>query len=66
MMQKKKINYKQALAELESIVDKIENRSPDVDELTDLVKRAVELVKFCKDKLRKTEEELNRSLEEME
>ena len=65
-MQKKKTNYKQALAELESIVDKIENRSPDVDELTDLVKRAVELVKFCKDKLRKTEEDMNRSLEEME
>jgi exodeoxyribonuclease VII small subunit len=65
-MQKKKTTYKQALTELESIVEKIENQSPDVDELTDLVKRAVELVKYCKDKLRKTEDDLNRSLEEMD
>jgi exodeoxyribonuclease VII small subunit len=65
-MQKKKTTYRQALAELESIVDKIENRSPDVDELTDLVKRAAELVKYCKDKLRKTEDDLNKGLEELD
>ncbi len=65
-MQKKKTTDKQALAELESIVDKIENHSPDIDELTDLVKRAADLVKYCKDKLRKTEEDLNKSLEELD
>ncbi len=65
-MDKKKPTYKQALTELESIVAKIENENPDVDELTGLVNRAVELVKYCKSKLKKTEEQLNKSLEELE
>jgi exodeoxyribonuclease VII small subunit len=64
-MEKKKPSYKQALHELESIVAKIENQSPDVDELTDLVKRAVELITYCKTKLHKTEIELNKSFDEL-
>jgi exodeoxyribonuclease VII small subunit len=64
-MEKKKPSYKQALNELELIVSKIERQSPDVDELTDLVKRAVELISYCKSKLRKTEDELNKSFEEL-
>ncbi len=65
-MDKKKPTYARALAELESIVSKIESEKPDVDELNSLVKRAVELVRYCKNKLKKTEEELNKSLEELE
>jgi exodeoxyribonuclease VII small subunit len=64
-MEKKKPSYKQALNELESIVAKIENQSPDVDELTDLVKRAVELISYCKMKLHKTEIELNKTFDEL-
>ena len=65
-MEKKKISYKQALSELESIVTKIESGKPDVDELASLVKRAVELVRYCKTKLHKTEDDLNKSLEGLE
>ncbi len=65
-MEKKKPTYKQALTELESIVAKIENDKPDIDELNALVKRAVELVRYCKTKLKKTEEDLNKSLEDLD
>ena len=61
-MSKKALTYKTALKELEDIVNKIENDSPDVDELSDLVKRAIELMSFCKTKLRTTEEELKKSV----
>jgi len=64
-MGKKELTYKSALKELEGIVNKIEHESPDVDELTSMVKRAIELMSFCKTKLHTTEEELKKSLEKM-
>ena len=39
------MTYQKALDELESIVKKIEQNEPDVDELNDMVVRAVELMK---------------------
>ena len=62
----KKTSYKVALARIESIVDIVENQSPDVDELADLVKEGTKLVALCKEKLRKTESELNDSLKELD
>jgi exodeoxyribonuclease VII small subunit len=62
-MKKKEISYQKALDELESIVKKIEQNEPDVDELNDLVARAVELVKYCRVKLKTTEEQLKNNLE---
>ncbi len=57
-MASKKFNYKNALEEIEQIVQKIETEEVDVDELTDLVKKAAELIKLCKTKLRNTGSEL--------
>ena len=65
-MAEKKLSYQKALEELESIVKKIEQNEPDVDELNDLVVRAVELVKYCKTKLKTTEEKLKNNLEELD
>lgn len=48
--------------ELQEIVLKLESDAVEVDELSSLVKKATELVNFCKEKLRKTEEELNETL----
>jgi exodeoxyribonuclease VII small subunit len=62
-MAKKELGYQKALDELESIVQKIEQNEPDVDELNDLVARAVELVKYCKTRLKTTEEKLKENLE---
>ena len=65
MSNTKKISYKEAMAQLEEIVHKIENEEPDVDELSAMVKKAAELMQFCKKKLKSTEEEINEALEKL-
>lgn len=61
----KEVTYKEAMAQLEQIVHKIENEEPDVDELSTLVKKASELMSFCKKRLKATEEEINETLERL-
>ncbi len=63
-MAKKEIKYEEAVAQLEEIVDKMENDELDIDQLSDQLKRAKELVKLCKDKLTKTDEEIKKLLNE--
>ncbi len=63
-MEKKEIKYEEAVAQLEEIVDKMENDELDIDQLSDQLKRAKELVKLCKDKLTKTDEEIKKLLSE--
>jgi len=65
-MTKKKITYKAALARIEAIVDIVENKDPDVDQLAELVKEGAILIAICKEKLRNTETELNDSLKQLE
>jgi len=43
----------------------IESGELDVDLLTDKVKRASELIAFCKEKLTKTEKELQKILDDI-
>ena len=54
------LKYEEALAQLESIVRKMEANEYDIDELAAQLKTAQQLIKFCKDKLTKTEEELQK------
>jgi exodeoxyribonuclease VII small subunit len=56
------MKYEEAMAQIETIVHKMENNELDIDELAAQLKTAQRLIKFCKDKLTKTEEEL-KSLE---
>ena len=65
-MTTKKISYNEAMTEIEEILDKIENEELDVDELAEKVKRVSALLKICKDKLQKTNEEVEKILKEME
>lgn len=58
------INYESAVKELEEIVRKMENDQLDIDSLTEQLKRAQQLIKSCKDKLTKTDEEIKQILEE--
>ncbi|MEP2024091.1 MAG: exodeoxyribonuclease VII small subunit [Reichenbachiella sp.] len=58
-MSKKKLTYQSAYDELQSICDQLESEEVDVDQITDLVKRANELVKFCQDRLRGIEKDLS-------
>jgi exodeoxyribonuclease VII small subunit len=62
----KKISYQEALNEIEEILAKIENEELDIDELSEKVTRVSFLLKFCKDKLHKTNEEVEKILKEME
>ena len=52
--------YEEALAQLDTIVRKMESNEYDIDELAAKLKTAQRLIKFCKDKLTKTEEELQK------
>lgn len=63
-MATKEIKYEEAVALLEEIVDKMENDELDINQLSDQLKRAKELVKLCKDKLTKTDEEIKKLLSE--
>ena len=63
---KNKTTYTEAITELEDIVNEIENEDIGVDELSEKVKRASELIKICKDKLYKTEEEVSAVLKDIE
>lgn len=65
-MATKKISYSEAMAEVEEILERIENEELDVDELAEKVKRVSALLKVCKDKLLKTNEQVEQILKEME
>ena len=54
------LKYEEALAQLETIVRKMEANEFDIDELTVQLKTAQHLIKFCKDKLTKTEAEIQK------
>ncbi|MEL7588661.1 MAG: exodeoxyribonuclease VII small subunit [Prolixibacteraceae bacterium] len=65
-MNPKKMTYKEAVAEIDEILEKIEQEELDVDELSEKVKRVSVLIRFCKEKLHKTGAEVENILKEME
>ncbi len=52
-MTNKTMTYETALKELEQVVEDLRNEMVSIDDLTEKVKRAKELIEFCKDRLRK-------------
>ena len=54
------MKYEEALAQLESIVRKMESNELNIDEIATQLKSAQQLIKFCKDKLTHTEQELQK------
>jgi len=65
-MSKKELTYKQALEELENILQELENQDVDVDKMSSMVKRAMELIQFCKSKLMKTKEDVENAIKMVE
>jgi len=59
-------NYTAAYEELQRIVSEIENGEISVDELSEKVKRATQLIRICKLKLTTTEEDVNKILRDLE
>ena len=60
MAEKKKQTYAQA------IVAKLQNNECEIDELKTYTNRSLSLLKFCKDKLFETDEEIKKMLEELD
>ncbi|NJN35583.1 MAG: exodeoxyribonuclease VII small subunit [Saprospiraceae bacterium] len=53
------LTYDSAMHELQKIVAQLQNDSIGIDDLAENVKRASELILFCREKLRTTETDLN-------
>ena len=60
----KKETYTEAMRKLEAIVERIESGELDIDQLGENLKEAQKLIKFCKDKLYKAEENIKKMLDE--
>ncbi|WP_026976861.1 exodeoxyribonuclease VII small subunit [Flavobacterium tegetincola] len=59
-------NYTAAFEELKSIVSEMESGAISIDELSDKLKRATELIKICNAKLTATEGDVKTILKELE
>ena len=53
-------SYREAIAELEVLLRRLETEQVDVDDLTASAERAAELIRFCKQRLRSAEASLDR------
>lgn len=60
MDKEKEISYDDAMKRLEEIVAQMESGKTGIDSLVAQLKEARQLVQMCKDKLLKTEEEINK------
>ena len=61
---KQEIKYEAAFAELQTIVRRMENDELDIDQMSEQLKRAQNLIKLCKEKLTKAEEDIHKILSE--
>lgn len=60
----KEQKYEEAVRQLEEIVEKMEGNELDIDSLSAQLKTAQKLIKICKDKLTKTDEDIRRILDD--
>lgn len=65
-MAKEKLSYSDAMSELEQLVNDMEYGDISVDELSEKVKRSAFLIKFCKSRLKSTEQDVESILKDME
>ena len=62
---KEELTYTEAFEQLQTIVIQMENADISVDDLSENIKKASKLIKICRDKLTKTEEEVNKTIAEL-
>ena len=63
-MVRKDLKYEEAMATLEQIVARMENNELDLHTMGEELKKAQQLIKLCKDKLTKTDQEIRKLLNE--
>ena len=60
------MKYEEAIKQLETITRRMEAGEYDIDELTEQLQTAKKLIKFCRDKLTKTDAEIKKILDKDE
>ena len=58
------MKYEEAINNHESIVSMMESGKLDLDQLEEKLKEAQQLIKLCRDKLTKTDEEISKLLQQ--
>ncbi|MGE5349769.1 MAG: exodeoxyribonuclease VII small subunit [Actinomycetota bacterium] len=64
-MARKEIGFNEALKGIEEILKNIEEGEPDIDRLSENVRKAAELIKICRRRLRETEEKIDGIMEDL-
>jgi exodeoxyribonuclease VII small subunit len=65
-MEKQELSYEQAYQELQTIIKEMENNDISIDILADKIKRALELINLCKDKITKIEVDVDKIVKTIE
>jgi len=65
-MAKKEVKYTEAIEELNEILEGLESEKTGVDEVSVKTKRAVELIRICREKIESTELEVKKIVKEFE
>ena len=65
-MTKKESSYRQSIEEIEAILAKIESGEIDLDNMAAEIKRAAKLLQSCKEKLLRTEQEIEKIMKSEE
>lgn len=60
----KETKYEEAVSQLENIVRRLENDELGIDEMTAELKKAQQLIKLCKDRLTKTDTQIQKILDD--
>lgn len=60
------MRYEEAMKRLEEIVGQIEEGKLDIDMITERLKEARTLIRFCRDRLYETDEEVRKIMESEE
>ena len=63
-MVKEAIKYEEAVRQLEQIVTRLEDGELNIDELSGELKKARKLITLCKQRLTKTDEEIQKILKD--
>lgn len=60
-----KLKYNEAIAELESILEAMKSRNCDIDALTQMTRRAAEIIEECRSRLTNASSDLQDVLEKL-
>jgi exodeoxyribonuclease VII small subunit len=59
------LSYDDAILELQTILTSLQDETLSIDHLTESIKRASELLESCNNRLRSTEEEVNKVINKL-